>query len=54
MNFIPYGKQSISEDDINAVVEVLKSDFLTTGPKVKEFEDAIAKYCGAKYCLAVS
>ena len=38
MNFIPYGKQSIDEDDINSVVEVLKSDFLTTGPKIKEFE----------------
>ena len=41
MNFIPYGKQTISDDDINAVVEVLKSDFLTTGPKVKEFEEAL-------------
>ena len=39
MSFIPYGKQTISEDDIEAVVEVLKSDFLTTGPKVKEFEE---------------
>lgn len=54
MNFIPYGKQTISEDDINAVVEVLKSNFLTTGPKVKEFEEKIASYCGAKYCVAVS
>ena len=54
MNFIPYGKQSISEDDINAVVEVLKSDFLTTGPKVKEFEEKIASYCDAKYCVAVA
>lgn len=54
MNFIPYGKQTISEDDINAVVEVLKSDFLTTGPKVKEFEEQIASYCASKYCLAVS
>ncbi len=54
MNFIPYGKQTISEDDINSVIEVLKSDFLTTGPKVKEFEEKIASYCGAKYCVAVS
>jgi UDP-4-amino-4,6-dideoxy-L-N-acetyl-beta-L-altrosamine transaminase len=54
MNFIPYGKQTISEDDINNVIEVLKSDFLTTGPKVKEFEEKIASYCGAKYCVAVS
>lgn len=54
MNFIPYGKQTISEDDINSVIEVLKSDFLTTGPKVKEFEEKIATYCGSKYCVAVS
>ena len=54
MNFIPYGKQTISDDDIQSVVEVLKSDFLTTGPKVKEFEEAIGTYCGAKYCVAVS
>lgn len=39
MNFIPYGKQSIDTNDINEVCEVLKSDFLTTGPKVKEFEE---------------
>ncbi len=54
MNFIPYGKQTIDEKDINSIVEVLKSDYLTTGPKVKEFEDSIAKYCDAKYCVAVS
>ena len=54
MNFIPYGKQTITDDDIQGVIDVLKSDFLTTGPKVKEFEDAIAKYCGSKYCVAVS
>jgi len=54
MNFIPYGKQSISEEDIKAVADVLSSDYLTTGPKVKEFEDAIAKFCDAKYCVAVS
>lgn len=54
MNFIPYGKQTIDEEDINSIVEVLKSDYLTTGPKVKEFEDSLAKYCDAKYCVAVS
>jgi UDP-4-amino-4,6-dideoxy-N-acetyl-beta-L-altrosamine transaminase len=53
-SFIPYGKQLIDDDDINAVVEVLKSDFLTTGPKVGEFEDALSKYCGAKYVVATS
>ncbi|MCT7479915.1 UDP-4-amino-4,6-dideoxy-N-acetyl-beta-L-altrosamine transaminase [Aliarcobacter cryaerophilus] len=54
MNFIPYGKQSIDEDDINSVVEVLKSDFLTTGPKIKEFEDELCKYTNSKYCVAVA
>jgi len=54
MSFIPYGKQSIDEDDIKAVVEVLRSDFLTTGPKVEEFEKALANYCGSKYAVAVS
>ncbi|MDQ7043439.1 MAG: UDP-4-amino-4,6-dideoxy-N-acetyl-beta-L-altrosamine transaminase [Sulfurimonas sp.] len=54
MNFIPYGKQLIEEDDVDAVVETLKSDYLTTGPKVKEFEDALSNYCGAKYTVAVS
>ena len=54
MNFIPYGKQSIDEDDINSVVEVLKSDFLTTGPKIEEFEDELCRYTNAKYCVAVA
>ena len=54
MNFIPYAKQTISDDDIEEVVKVLKSDFLTTGPKVKEFEDKIANYCDVKYCVSVS
>ncbi len=54
MNFIPYGKQSVSDDDINEVIKVLKSDFLTTGPKVEEFETSIKNYCGAKYTIAVS
>jgi len=54
MDFIPYGKQSIDQDDIQTVIETLQSDFLTTGPKIQEFEEAIAKYCGAKYCIAVS
>jgi UDP-4-amino-4,6-dideoxy-N-acetyl-beta-L-altrosamine transaminase len=54
LNFIPYGKQNITQDDIDAVVETLKSDYLTTGPKVKEFEDALAKFSDVKYCVAVS
>lgn len=51
---IPYGHQGIEEDDIQAVVEVLRSDFLTQGPKVKEFEEALAEYCGAKYAVSFS
>ena len=51
---IPYGHQWIDEKDINEVVKVLKSDWITQGPKVKEFEKAIANYCGAKYAVAVS
>ena len=53
-SFIPYGKQSIKQDDIEAVVEVLKSDYLTTGPKIQEFESEIENYCDAKYCIAVA
>lgn len=52
--FIPYGKQSIDEEDIQAVIEVLQSDYLTTGPKVTEFEQAVAAYVGAEYAVAVS
>jgi len=52
--FIPYGKHDISRDDISAVVEVLKSDFLTQGPAIKAFEDSIVKYTGAKYAVAVN
>jgi len=51
---IPYGKQEITEADTIAVVEALKSDFLTQGPRVKEFEQAFAKYIGAKHAIAVS
>jgi UDP-4-amino-4,6-dideoxy-N-acetyl-beta-L-altrosamine transaminase len=50
--FIPYGTQWIDEDDISAVVEVLRSDFITQGPKVAAFEKAIMRYVGAKYCVA--
>ena len=54
MSFIPYGKQWINKDDINAVEQVLTSDYLTTGPKVKAFEKSLAEYCQVKYCVAVS
>ncbi|MBT8534584.1 UDP-4-amino-4,6-dideoxy-N-acetyl-beta-L-altrosamine transaminase [Polynucleobacter paneuropaeus] len=49
---IPYGRQDISQADVDAVVEVLRSDFLTQGPVVPAFEDAVARYCGAKYAVA--
>src|SRR5436190_13887116 len=52
--FIPYGRQTIEEDDIQAVVDVLRSPFLTTGPRVKEFESAVARYVGAAHGVAVS
>ena len=51
---IPYGKQQITTEDIRAVVKVLKSDYLTQGPLIAEFEQAFAKYVGAKYAVAVS
>lgn len=51
---IPYGRQDISQEDIDAVVSVLRSDFLTQGPTVPRFEAAIAEYCGASYGIAVN
>lgn len=51
---IPYGTQNITQQDIDAVVEVLHSKFLTQGPKVKEFEEKFANYVGAKYAVAVT
>ena len=51
---LPYGRQSISEEDIQTVVDVLRSDWLTTGPKVAEFEEALAARVGAKYAVAFS
>lgn len=53
-SFIPYGHQHIDEEDINAVVEILKSDYLTTGPKISEFEQKIAEYTGCRYAVVVS
>lgn len=51
---IPYGRQCITDGDIQAVIETLKSDYLTQGPKIKEFEAAFAEYVGAKYAVAVN
>ena len=52
--YIPYGRQCIEQDDIDAVVAVLKGDYVTTGPNVEAFEKAVAEYTGAKYAVAVS
>ena len=54
MNKIPYGRQSIDQTDIDAVVSTLNSDYLTQGPKVREFESKFADYVGAKYAVAVN
>ncbi len=51
---IPYGRQNITEEDIQAVVETLNSDFLTQGPRINEFEKAFAQYSGSKYAVAVA
>ncbi|MEQ9231230.1 MAG: aminotransferase class I/II-fold pyridoxal phosphate-dependent enzyme, partial [Cyclobacteriaceae bacterium] len=51
---IPYGRQDITNKDIEAVIAALKDDFLTQGPTIGEFENAFAKYVGSKYAVAVS
>lgn len=51
---IPYGRQHITKEDLEAVKEALLSDYLTQGPRIKEFEDNFAKYIGCKYAVAVS
>jgi UDP-4-amino-4,6-dideoxy-N-acetyl-beta-L-altrosamine transaminase len=51
---IPYGRQSISDHDIETIIKVLKSDYLTQGPAVPLFESGIAQYCGVKYAIAVN
>ena len=54
MSMIPYGRQDISEADIQAVVDVLRSDFLTQGPAVAAFEKAVIDHCGAQHAVAVN
>lgn len=49
-----YGKQDVNQQDINAVIDVLKSDFLTQGPAIENFEKRVAEYCGSKYAVAVT
>ncbi|MBI1907605.1 MAG: UDP-4-amino-4,6-dideoxy-N-acetyl-beta-L-altrosamine transaminase [Rhodocyclales bacterium] len=51
---IPYGRQEVTQSDIDAVVEVLRSDFLTQGPAVPRFEQALAEYCGVRHAVAVN
>jgi len=51
-DFIPYGKQNIDQDDIQAVVEALQSSLITQGPRVDEFEARVAEHCGVKYAVA--
>lgn len=52
--YIPYGRQDISEADIQSVVDVLRSDWLTQGPAVPRFEQTVAQYCGAEHALAMN
>ena len=54
MDILPYGRHHIDEDDIQAVVDCLRSGYLTQGPKIAEFEHAIADYVDARYAVAVS
>ena len=54
MKAIPYGRQNITEEDIQAVTETLRSDYLTQGPKIQEFEEAFAKYVGSKFAVALA
>ena len=49
--FLGYGRQSIAPEDIDAVVEVLRSDYLTQGPTIERFEAALAEYVGARYAV---
>ncbi|MEG6584990.1 UDP-4-amino-4,6-dideoxy-N-acetyl-beta-L-altrosamine transaminase [Dendrosporobacter sp. 1207_IL3150] len=54
MKQIPYGRQNINKEDIDSVVKILKSDWLTQGPMIERFEKAVAEYAGAKYAVAVN
>ena len=51
MKFIPYSRQCIDKTDIKEVISVLKSDFITQGPKIQEFESELANYCGSRYSV---
>ena len=51
---IPYGRQNITEEDIKVVIETLQSDYLTQGPKIKEFEEKFCSICGCQLCSSIS
>jgi len=53
-DYIPYGRQNIQQADIDAVIGVLQSDWITQGPAITRFEQAVADYCGARYAIAVT
>jgi dTDP-4-amino-4,6-dideoxygalactose transaminase len=53
-NFIPFARPHITEEEVNAVMETLKSGWLTTGKKTKEFEEEFKKYIGAQHAIAVN
>jgi perosamine synthetase len=53
-HYLPYGRQIINDDDINSVISILRSDFITTGPTIEQFEREIAEYTGAKFAVAFS
>lgn len=52
--YLPYGRQWIDDEDVEEVIKVLKSDYITTGPKIREFEEKVAAYTGTKYAVAIS
>ena len=54
LSFLPYGRQTIEDDDVAAVAEALRADFLTTGPRVEAFEQAFAEAVGARHAVACS
>jgi len=54
MKIIPYGRQNITQEDLDAVNDALRSDFITQGPYVKKFEEAFPEYIGSEYAVAVS
>ena len=54
MTFLPYGRQEITDADVEAVAEALRADFITQGPRIAEFEQAMCRYLGASHAVAVS